>query len=92
MTSEAAVQIAVNAGDRLVEAIDWVANHGNPRKSSDPAKPWWWELVLMRNYGIITPWDGPDFLGGEPTPLAFDVHRELVRLGRCEPIGTPKPF
>jgi len=87
-----ATHIAEGADRRLVEAIDWVAFHGNPHRSGSPTKPWWDLIHAMKNLGLITPWDGTAGSDGHPTPLVYKVHAELVRLGKCEPIGTPKPF
>jgi hypothetical protein len=92
MSQGTATMIAEAADERLSEAIDWVANHGNPHRSGDPAKPWGREVCTMKNLGLITPWTGGSDLDGYPTPLIYEVHAELVRLGKCDPIGTPKPF
>jgi hypothetical protein len=91
MTDFSAAEIAQTDDGKLITAVDWVVNNGNPHSSEDPGKPKWLDIVIMTKLGLLTRSDGARYSSGNPTPKAFEVHAEMVRLGKCAPIGPDLP-
>lgn len=44
---------AADLGQHEREGLRWIATHGNPYRSGDPARPWWTTLVELKRLGLV---------------------------------------